>query len=81
MMRRKGSFAGGAGLTELSLADLKNLLKRLHEGALSCPIGPRELHLAGLDYLQDRIDFLQGLDERGVRAVLVAVIAERTRAQ
>jgi hypothetical protein len=72
---------GGAGLTELSLADLKNLLKRLHAGALRCPIGPAELHVAGLSYLVDRVDFLRGLDERAVRAVLVAVIAERTRRQ
>ena len=80
-MQKKLAFPGGAGLSELSLADLKNLLKRLHEGALTCPIGPKELHLAGLSYLEDRVEHLRGLDERGVRAVLVAVIAERTRRQ
>ena len=79
-MHRPRPF-GGAGLTELSLADLKNLLRRLHAGELRCPVGPKELHRAGLSYLVDRVDFLRGLDERGVRAVLVAVIAERTRRQ
>lgn len=79
-MRCRRPF-GGTGLTELSLADLKNLLRRLHDGALTCPIGPKELHLAGLSYLVDRVDFLRGLDEQAVRAALVAVIAERTRRQ
>lgn len=73
-------MAYGTGLTELTLDDLKNLLSRLHHGHLACPIGPRELHDAGLSYLVDKVDHLRGLDERAVRAVLVAVIAERTRA-
>ncbi|MEC7519230.1 MAG: hypothetical protein VYE22_05155 [Myxococcota bacterium] len=68
-----------AGLTHLSLQDLKNLLLRLHDGTLACPITIKELTDAGLAYLQDRVDFLSGLDEKAVRAVLVAVIAERQR--
>ncbi|HJL16373.1 MAG TPA: hypothetical protein RMH99_11995 [Sandaracinaceae bacterium LLY-WYZ-13_1] len=79
-MRTRRSF-GGNGLSELSLADLRNLLKRLHDGSLTCPVGQKELHQAGLSYLIDRVDFLKGLDEAAVRAVLVAVIAERTRRQ
>jgi len=71
---------GGVGLSELELVDLERLLSRLHAGTLSCPVGPKELHLAGLSYLVDRVGFLSGLDERAVRAVLVAVIAERRRA-
>ncbi len=67
----------GRGLTALDTKDLENLLRRLHEGALVCPFGPPELHAAGLSYLVDRVGFLQGKDETTVRAVLVAVIAER----
>ncbi len=69
----------GAGLTELTTLDLERLLRALHRGQLRTPIGPVELHVAGLSYLVDRVDFLGGLDERGVRAVLVAVLAERKR--
>ncbi|GAB5546459.1 MAG: hypothetical protein RLO52_17515 [Sandaracinaceae bacterium] len=68
-----------AGLTHLSVQDLKNLLARVHDGSLPCPFTIKELTDAGLAYLQDRVDFLAGLDERAVRAVLVAVIAERQR--
>jgi len=77
----KNMSFGGAGLSELSLTDLKRLLSALHKGELRCPIGQRELHEAGLSYLVDRVEHLRGLDERAVRAVLVAVIAERTRRQ
>ncbi|HEY8431167.1 MAG TPA: hypothetical protein VIL20_22460 [Sandaracinaceae bacterium] len=68
---------GGTGLTGLSTTDLERLLRALHRGELRCPIGHAELHMAGLSYLVDRVDALRGLDERGVRAVLVAVLAER----
>ncbi|MBZ0121462.1 MAG: hypothetical protein K8H88_30985 [Sandaracinaceae bacterium] len=65
------------GLTHLATTDLENLLRALHRGQLTCPIGPRELTAAGLAYLQDRVEALKGLDQSAVRAVLVAVIAER----
>lgn len=79
-MHLMGKLAfGGVGLSELALVDVERLLSRLHNGELACPIGPRELHMAGLSYLVDRVGFLRGLDERAVRAVLVAVIAERNR--
>jgi hypothetical protein len=68
---------GGVGLTQLKLLDLTRLLSAVHRGALTCPIGTLGLHIAGLNYLEDRVDFLKGLDEHAVRAVLVAVIAER----
>ena len=73
-------MAYGAALTELSDDDLRNVLRRLHAGALPCPVTTRSLHAAGLSYLVDRVDFLLGLDERAVRAVLIAVLAERRRA-
>lgn len=75
-MIKPGSFAG-AGLTALSTTDLERLLRALHRGELRCPIGHTELHMAGLSYLVDRVEALRGLDERAVRAVLVAVLAER----
>lgn len=69
---------GGVGLTGLKLEDLKRLLRFVHDETLSCPITTKELHMSGMSYLEDRVGFLRGLDARGVRAVLVAVIAERT---
>ena len=67
----------GQALTQLSNQDLERLLKRVHDGSLECPINQRTLHMAGLSYLVDRVDFLHGHDARTVRAVLVAVLAER----
>lgn len=72
-------MAFGKALTELAVEDLKHLLARLHDGTLECPVNQRTLHQAGLSYLVDRVDFLSGLDARGTRAVLVAVLAERLR--
>jgi hypothetical protein len=66
-----------SGLTGLSTTDLERLLRAVHRGELSCPLSHASLHVAGLSYLVDRVEALQGLDERGVRAVLVAVLAER----
>lgn len=72
-------MAGGEALTHLTETDLKRLLLALHKGQLDCPILPKHLAIAGLSYLQDRVDWLQGLDKAAVRAVLVAVLAERRR--
>lgn len=69
----------GAALTALTTLDLERLLRALHKGTLRVPVGPAELHVAGLSYLVDKVDFFRGLDERAVRAVLVAVIAERRK--
>ncbi len=71
---------GGKGLTNLTLVDLERLLRALHKEQLSFPNDPNSLLTAGLSYLVDRVDFLTGLDQRAVRAVLVAVIAERKHA-
>jgi len=72
-------FSGGTALTQLEDRDLTRLLERVHNGTLRCPIGPAELHAAGLSYLCDKLDFLRGYDARTVHAILVAVIAERRR--
>jgi hypothetical protein len=75
------AMISGKGLTNLTLVDLENLLRALHREQLKCPIDQLALHQAGLSYLVDRVDFLKGLDARAVRAVLVAVIAERKLAK
>ena len=69
-----------SALTALTELDLTRLLARLHDESLKCPIGPAQLHASGLSYLVDKTEFLSGLDQRAVRAVLVAVIAERRSA-
>lgn len=65
------------GLTGLKLIDLERLLRAAHKGQLQFPIDYRSLALAGLSYLQDKVDYLQGMDEATVKAVLIAVIHER----
>lgn len=70
---------GNGGLVAVSEADLVALLRAIHRGELSCPISRIGLAQIGLLRLGDDLDALQGLDERGAKAVLVAVIAERRR--
>jgi hypothetical protein len=68
---------GGQGLTAIPTQDLQTMLARLHRGELRCPITHPSLVIAGLPHLVDRVGFLSGLDENAVRAVLVAILAER----
>ena len=72
---------GGKGLTAIPTQDVETMLSRLHRGELRCPITHPTLVIAGLPHLVDRVGFLSGLDENAVRAVLIAVIAERTSAR
>lgn len=67
------------GLTSVSDADLEQLLRLLHRGQLTFPLDRPGLTAAGLFRLGDELEALRGLDERAVRAVLVAVLAERRR--
>ena len=46
---------------------------------LACPIDQTGLAIAGLLRLGDDLGHLRGLDERAVKAVLIAVLAERRR--
>jgi hypothetical protein len=71
----------GAALTAVSTGELRALLRALHQGTLRCPVGHPELLRAGLPALVDRVGFLQGLDAAATRAVLAAVIAERSAAE
>jgi hypothetical protein len=70
---------GARGLTRVSTEDLKAVLRRVHDGSLECPITHPRLVVAGMSKLIDDLGHLNGLDARSVQAVLVAVIAERTR--
>jgi hypothetical protein len=70
---------GTGGLTALTTDELKLLLRAVHKGELLCPIDPIGLASTGLLRLTDHLGVLHGLDEAGVRAVLVCVLAERTR--
>lgn len=67
----------GKALTEVSTDNLVVLLRALHrepfEGSFATPV----LAERNLLPLQDAVGFLHGLDDRAVKAVLVAVIAER----
>jgi hypothetical protein len=59
--------------------DLVTLLRAVVRDELTCPITSLGMAKAGLLRLGDDIGHLHGLDRAGVRAVLVAVIAERRR--
>jgi len=69
---------GSHGLKAVKSSDLKLLLKAVHRGELPCPITRIGLATTGLLRLGDDLDALRGLDEAGVRAVIVAVLAERS---
>lgn len=66
------------GLRYLPTEVLKKLLRHLHHGEVECPLRPIPLAALGLQVHAERLlGTLRGLDAAGVRAVLVAVLAER----
>ena len=67
------------GLTHLNDQQLERLLKAVHRGYVKCPLTAEQLMGSGLADIYDRAGFLRGLDTAGVKAVLVAVLAERRR--
>lgn len=70
---------GSGGLKNVRTEDLKAILRAVHRGELPCPITQTGLAITGLLRLGDELDVLRELDERAVRAVLVAVLSERRR--
>lgn len=68
---------GSRGLTAVSTAHLKHLLRAVHRGELPCPITRQGLAGVGLLHVGDDLRHLQGLGQDAVVAVLVAVIVER----
>ena len=66
------------GLTGLTTEELQKLLRHLHRGELVCPVDIHRLTVVGFQYKADILaSAFRGLDEAGVRAVLVCVLAER----
>lgn len=67
-----------SGLSALSDEQLKAVLKRVYSKELGCPFKRSDLLLRGLNAVAEEGDLLFGLDEAGVRAVISAVLAERS---
>ena len=72
------SLAGALrGLSRVPNSDLEELLRAVHAGRVEFPLQGSGLLLLGLNRLADNAAPLLGLDERGVRAVIAVVLAER----
>lgn len=71
-------IGAAAGLTEVRTKDLEKLLRLAHRGEPSYPLTAIELARLGLQHCAPQLlATLRGLDERAVKALVVAVIAER----
>ncbi len=69
------------GLTHIATDRLRALLTALHRGAITVPVSPPTLMLEGFQDVQDRLGALAKLDAHALQVVLVAVLAERARAE
>ncbi len=68
-----------SGLTKVKTDALKVLLRAVHRGEVSCPLSVQELTRIGLQFnAEPLMHHLRDVEARGVKATLVAVIAERT---
>lgn len=65
------------GLTDVSLADLKELLRAIEQGRLGCPATKAGLQAAGFGHLADSAAVLSGLDAAATRMIVEVAIAER----
>lgn len=66
------------GLVDVADADLEKALRALHKGDLDLPVDAIGLARVGLQHCSaPMLATLRDLDAAGVRAVLVAVLAER----
>lgn len=65
------------GLTRLTDEHLRTLYRKIYRKALNCPFQRRDLLNAGLNPQAEEGDMLFGLEEPAVRAVILAVLAER----
>ena len=68
---------GSPGLTKLTDDEIKELLTWLHRGHLRFPIRLADLIGGGLPHVAEKAEIVAGLDEKGLRALLVSVMAER----
>ena len=74
-------YGSGLGLTDVPTPPLRTLLRALHRAEIECPLTPVALVAIGLqDHASVLLGHLRGLDHAGVRAVVVAVLAERRSA-
>ncbi|MFO7561196.1 MAG: hypothetical protein R6X02_01030 [Enhygromyxa sp.] len=65
-------------LTGVPTHELRTLLRLVHRREVEIPITPVALARVGLQHRSEEfMQSLRGLDEAGVRAVLIAVTAER----
>lgn len=65
-------------LRQVSTDALKTLLRHVHHGTIELPLAPIPLAAIGLQEQAERLlGAMRGLDAAAVRAVLVAVLAER----
>lgn len=70
------------GLVEVKTDDLKRALSYVHKGELTAPLTIANLTRFGLQHCADPLlKLLRDVDAAGMRAVLVAVLAERKEAE
>lgn len=70
------------GLVEVPTPDLEKLLRHHVRGELDVPVSIVSFTRLGLQHRANALlNALRGLDDAGVRAVLVAVLAERKEAE
>lgn len=68
-------------LTGVPTTELEQLLRLVHRKQVELPLSPVALARVGLQHRSEEfMQVMRGLDEGGVRAVLIAVIAERREA-
>ena len=67
----------GLGLSELRTDELEALLRLIYQGKLTCPFDRQQLMTMGFNRISEFGELLCHLDEKAVRAVLFAVLAER----
>ncbi len=68
----------GVGLTGVPTERLRTLLRALHRQETTVPVTPASIAALGLqDWSESILGHLRGLPEPAIRAVLVAVLAER----
>ncbi len=71
-------IGAGSGLREVATSDLQKMLRAVHRGDLGTPLTIEHLTRCGLQHCAtDLLSALRKVDDGGLRAVLVCVLAER----
>ena len=75
-------YAKPIGLTELTLDELKKLLRFVYRHEVEFPLNAQRIACIGFQHRQTILmGALRGLDAKAVQTVLVCVIAERLQSQ